>query len=158
MSSKNGKPQAERRKFQRLPVVEGLIEPITLQFESEPRAGKSQPAILTNLSAGGMSLVMFAEPPRTKRFEMVLDLPGLSEVPLEGEVVRLVEKGQTYNVGISFTKIAKKYQSQINAMALDYADCETRIALKLPEACVPTCHFHPMCVKAQKAPHWPPKA
>ena len=158
MSSKAGKVTRERRKFQRLPVVEGLIEPITLQFEGGRGAAKSQPAIMTNLSAGGLSLVMFAEPPRTRSFDMVLNMPGLSNIPVEGKVLRVLEKGQTYNVGIAFSKISKKHQNQINGLAQDYADCETRISLNLPEACVPDCAFHALCRKPQKSPHWPPKA
>lgn len=156
MSPKNEKKGVERRKSRRLPVVGGLIEPITLQFDGGTSAG--QPAILTNLSAGGMSLVMFAHPPRTNKLDMVLALPGLSEVALEGKVVHVNEKGQTYNVGIAFTKISKKHQSQINAMAQDYADCDIRVSLGLPEACVPACGFNKLCAKPQKAPHWPPKA
>lgn len=148
----------ERRKHRRLPVVEGLIEPITLQFEDNPKSPKNQPAIMTNLSAGGVSLMMFVEPPRTKEFEMTLNLPGLVNIPVQGKILRIHEKGQTYNVGIAFVKISKKHQSQINGMAEDYADCETRLSLSLPEACVPSCTFHLMCVKPQKSPHWPPKA
>jgi hypothetical protein len=160
MSGKNGGDGAERRQFARLPVVEGLIEPITLQLgggESGPVAVESQPAILTNLSAGGMSLVMFMAPPRAKRLELVLAIPGFAEVPVEGRVVRIVEKGQTYNVGIAFTKISKKHQQQISDMAQDNADCDTRVSLGLPEACVKTCSFHQLCVKPQKSPFWPKK-
>lgn len=161
MSSKNGKGGAERRKHARFAVVEGMVEPITIDFERQKKAGpkgpptqKSQPAILTNLSAGGMSLILFIEPPKTKTLEMVLSLPGLAQIPIEGKVVRIHAKGQTYNVGIAFTKISKKHQSLIDAMAQDHLDCETRLGLKLPEACVPDCKFHALCAKPQKAPHW----
>ncbi len=157
MSPKNSKSRNERRRHQRLPVVEGLIEPITLRMDQGTSAPQNQPAILTNLSAGGMSLVMFSEPPHARKLVMILSLPGL-EVPLEAKVVRVNEKGQTYNVGISFLKISKKHQSQINRLAQDYGDCETRIGLGLPEACAPDCTFHHLCMKTQKAPHWPPKA
>ncbi len=152
MHRKSAKPEADRRKFPRFPVMEGMIEPITLQLEGSGSAPRNQPAILTNLSAGGMSLVLFAEPPRTRRFEMILSLPGLSEVPVEGKVVHINEKGQTYKVGISFTKISKKHQNQIVSMAQDHMDCDTRVSLGLPEACVPKCHFNALCMKPQKDP------
>lgn len=164
MSGKSEKEEADRRQFRRLPVVEGLIEPITLQLGGGEDASDhgapaitSQPAILTNLSAGGMSLVMFMAPPRAKKFDMVLAIPGFSQVPVEGRVVRIVEKGQTYNVGISFTKISKKHQLQISGMAQDHEDCNTRIALNLPEVCVKTCTFHELCMKTHKSPFWPKK-
>lgn len=164
------KPQhgrmTERRKHPRFPVVEGLIEPINLQFDGPKGAGalespkpalESQPAILTNLSAGGMSLLTFVEPPRAKAFVLKIGLAGIN-IPVEGRVVRINAKGQTFNVGIQFTRIAKKHRKQISDMAADHSDCETRISLTLPEACVPDCRFHWLCHKPQKAPHWPRKA
>lgn len=152
---KNVKLGGDRRQHSRFPVCEGMIEPITVKFDATKSAG--QPAILTNLSAGGMSLLMFLEPPTAKRLDMVLTLPGLSEVPVEGKVVRVNQKGETYSIGIAFTKIGKKHQSKISAMAQDHIDCEMRIALKLPEVCIATCNFNAMCGKAQKAPFWPAK-
>ena len=157
---KHEKTGAERRQHARLPVVEGMIEPITVQFGSEGNAAGSaagQPAILTNLSAGGMSLLMFLEPPHTKRLDMVLSIPGLDRVAIEGHVVRVHQRGPTYNVGISFTQISKKHQDQISKMAEDHGDCETRVGLKLPEVCVKTCTFHALCAKPQKMPFWPKK-
>ena len=157
---KGGKPFEERRRHQRLPVMEGMVEPITIGFGKEeggPGAAKrprQQPAILTNLSAGGLSLITFMEPPHAKRLDLVLLLPGLNHIPVEGKVVRVLEKGQTFNVGIAFTKIAKKHRDRINAMAQDHMDCETRIGLKLPEACVSDCSFHSLCAKPQKGPYW----
>ncbi|HAM35625.1 MAG TPA: hypothetical protein DEB40_03580 [Elusimicrobia bacterium] len=161
MSHKHEKPSAERRQHARLPVVEGMIEPITVQFpngeNSGAASGAAQPAILTNLSAGGMSLLMFLEPPHARRLDMILNIPGFEHVPISGKVVRVHQKGPTYNVGIAFVQISRKHQEQINRMAEDHADCDTRIGLKLPEACVKTCTFHGLCVKSHKMPFWPKK-
>lgn len=148
------KSGAERRQHRRLSVVEGMIEPISLELTDDGGA-KSQPAIMTDLSAGGMSLLMFIEPPHAKRFEMTLEIPGLESVPIQASIVRVLKKGETYSVGLSFTKISKKIQDRIAGMADDDADCETRVALRLPEACVPDCRFHALCAKPVKAPHWP---
>ena len=144
------KTGAERRQHRRFSVVEGMIEPITLQLGTE---SKSQPVIMTDLSAGGMSLLMFCEPPHSKNFEMILAIPGLDRTPIEASIVRVHQKGETYSVGLSFTKIAKKFQEFIASMADDNADCETRVALRLPEACVPNCKFHTLCAKPVKAAH-----
>jgi hypothetical protein len=154
---KHEKVVTERRQHARLPVVEGMIEPITVQFgsgegQNAPAAAPGQPAILTNLSAGGMSLLMFLEPPHAKRLDMILSIPGLEHMSIAGRVVRVHQRGPTYNVGISFTQISKKHQDQISKMALEHGDCETRIALKLPEVCVKTCTFHSLCAKPQKTP------
>ncbi len=152
MNSKNRAP--ERRRHQRFSVVEGLIEPITLKFDGAGKNIREQPAILTNLSGGGMSLVVFAEPPSARKFEMFLTLPGLENLAIEGRVVRAGQKGQTWNVGIEFTRISRKDQDRINTMAQDHIDCETRIALNLPDACVPTCAFNALCMKPQKIPQY----
>lgn len=177
MKHKNGTHSTERRKHRRLAVVSDLVEPIVLRYAPEKAAPKkkgkggrpkppedivpkhlrTQPAILTNLSAGGMMLVTFLAPPHAKIFKMTLTIPGLDHLPIEGRVVRVQKRGETYTVGIQFTRIAKKFQKQITRMADDDADCNTRLSLGLPEACVRTCGFHHLCTKPQKAPHWPPR-
>jgi len=159
---KSGKAATERRRHARLPVMEGIVEPIIVQFASADgqetaKASPGQPAILTNLSAGGMSLLMFLEPPHARRLDMILNIPGLERLPIAGHVVRVHQRGPTYNVGISFTQISKKHEAQISKMAEDHADCETRIGLKLPEVCVKSCTFHALCAKPHKMPSWPKK-
>jgi len=171
---KNGKHSTERRKHPRFKVVSDLVEPISLRYVPEkasrgskakkaapandvPKYARNQPAILTSLSAGGVSLITFLAPPHTKIFKMTLTIPGIDNMPVEGKVVRVHQKGETYVVGIEFTRISKKYQSFITQMANDDIDCNTRLSLGLPESCVPNCRFHSLCTKAQKTPHWPPK-
>lgn len=168
MIHRNGTHKSERRKHARFPIVGNLIEPITLRYAA-PKAAKvekkiatsdalTQPAILTNLSAGGMQLITFLAPPHAKRLDMILNLPGLDHMPVTGRVVRVHEKGETFVVGIQFLKIQRRHQKRINEMAVDNLDCETRLSLALPEACVRACRFNSLCHKAQKAPHWPPRA
>ena len=167
MIHKNGKHSNERRKHPRFAVIPDLVEPIVLRYAPQkgedgkqlvPKHLQTQPAILIDLSASGMSLVTFLAPPHAKSFKMMLTIPGLDHLPIEGKVVRVSKKGETFNVGIEFTKIAKKYCNAISRMAEDDKDCQMRIALHLPEACVRTCKFHYLCTKTQKAPHWPPRA
>jgi hypothetical protein len=131
-----------------------MIEPITVRFgeDHRPADAVGQPAILTNLSAGGMSLLMFLEPPHAKRLDMLLTIPGLESISISGKVVRVHQRGPTYNVGISFIEISKKHQEQISRMANDHGDCEARIGLKLPEVCVERCSFRGLCAKPHKTP------
>ena len=162
---RNGHHQApERRKHARFALVGNLIEPITLRYASpKPKKGEKkvatsgalmQPAILTNLSAGGMQLITFLAPPHAKRLDMVLNLPGFDHMPVTARVVRVHEKGETFVVGIQFVRIQKRHQKRINEMAVDNLDCDTRLSLSLPESCVRDCRFHYLCHKTQKAPHW----
>ena len=150
--SSDKKTGAERRQHRRFHVVDGMIEPITLELESQDSsANKKVPAIMTDLSAGGMSLLMFVEPPHAKSFQMTLSIPGLEGVPIQASVARVHQKGETYSVGLSFVKIPRDAQKRIEKMAEDSADCETRTALRLPDACGADCPFHSMFTPKAKA-------
>ncbi|MCM2305695.1 MAG: PilZ domain-containing protein [Elusimicrobia bacterium] len=140
--SEHKKTGAERRKHRRFSVVEGMVEPITLELEGSDNMMHKQPAIMTDLSAGGISLLMFVEPPHTKSFQMTLNIPGLEGVPIEAGIVRVHQKGETYSVGLAFRKIPREAQKSIEKMAEDSADCQTRVSLGLPDACGSDCPFH----------------
>ncbi len=140
--SEHKKTGAERRKHRRFSVVEGMVEPITLELEGADSQMRKQPAIMTDLSAGGISLLMFVEPPHTKSFQMTLSIPTLEGVPIEAAVVRVHQKGETYSVGLAFRKIPREAQKSIEKMAEDSADCQTRTSLGLPDACGTDCPFH----------------
>lgn len=142
----------ERRKHVRLPMLHGILEPVEIQFFSKTSDGKvkPQPAILSDLSAGGMRLITFLEPPHSKEINIILKLEGLDEVPVTGRISWVKEKGEVFMTGIAFISISKTNQKKINEMAEDYSDCDTRITLKLPEACVEGCKAHGLCNKPQK--------
>ena len=149
----------ERRRHERLPIMDGVLETIDLRFDGSAKgAPVTIPAILTNISAGGMSLVTFSKPPEARSFEMDLHLPGLNHIAIEAKISWMHEKGATYAVGMSFVKISKKDVACLQKMAQDFVDCETRIGMKLPEPCAPDCTFNLLCKKPQKAPNYPPKA
>lgn len=145
------KEGAERRRHRRFSIVEGMIEPITLELDGVDEGMRKQPAILTDLSAGGMSLLMFMAPPSAKSFQMTLSIPGLDGVPIAASVVRVHKKGDTYSVGLSFAKISKEAVKRIEKMADDSADCQTRTALGLPDACGDDCPFHSLFARGKAA-------
>jgi hypothetical protein len=149
--SEHKKTGAERRKHRRFSVVEGMVEPITLELEGADSLMHKQPAIMTDLSAGGISLLMFVEPPHTKSFQMTLNIPGLEGVPIEAGIVRVHQKGETYSVGLAFRKISREAQKSIEKMAEDSADCQTRTSLGLPDACGSDCPFHSLFSAKPKA-------
>ncbi len=149
--SEHKKTGAERRKHRRFSVVEGMVEPITLELEGADSLMHKQPAIMTDLSAGGISLLMFIEPPHTKSFQMTLNIPGLEGVPIEAGIVRVHQKGETYSVGLAFRKISREAQKSIEKMAEDSADCQTRTSLGLPDACGSDCPFHSLFTAKPKA-------
>ncbi len=152
MTKKNSKVLQERRRHVRLPILHGILEPVEIEFFTNGADGKPlpQPAILSDLSAGGMRLITFMEPPHTKELNIVLKLNGLREMPVTGRISWVKDKGGVFMSGISFTEISPDYKKRINDMAEDYSDCDTRLALKLPEVCVETCRASGLCNKPQK--------
>jgi len=152
MKKKNSKVFKERREHVRLPILHGILEPVELEFYTKDSSGKTrpQPAILSDLSAGGMRLITFLEPPHTKEINILLKLNGVKELPLTGRISWVKEKGGVYMNGISFSGISHDARKCISDMAEDYTDCDTRTELKLPEVCVETCKAHGLCNKPQK--------
>jgi hypothetical protein len=152
MIKKNSKVVKERRQHVRLPMLHGILEPVEIEFYTTTDHGKSvpQPAILADLSAGGMRLITFMAPPHTRELNIILKLDGSKEMPVTGKISWVKDKGGVFMNGISFSHISHDDRTRINEMAEDYSDCDTRTALKLPEVCVETCRAHGLCNKPQK--------
>ena len=152
MTNKHHKVFKERREHVRLPILHGILEPVELEFYAKGPDGKHtpQPAILVDLSAGGMRLITFLEPPHSKELNMILKLADVKEMPITGKISWVKEKGGVFMNGITFSDISNEDKKRISDMAEDYVDCDTRIALKLPEVCVETCKAHGVCNKPQK--------
>lgn len=152
MTKKNSRVFKERREHVRLPMLHGILEPVEIEFYTKDRAGKAeaQPAILSDLSAGGMRLITFLAPPHSKELNIILKLNGVKEIPVTGRISWVKDKGGVFMNGISFVGISHDAKKCISDMAEDYSDCDTRMELKLPEVCVETCKAHGLCNKPQK--------
>ena len=152
MTKKISKVLKERREHVRLPILHGILVPVEIEFFTKDAHGKPvpQPAILADLSAGGMRLIPFMAPPHTKELNIVLKLNGVKEMPVTGKISWVKDKGGVFMNGISFSHISADDRKRINEMAEDYTDCDTRSELKLPEVCVETCRAHGLCNKPQK--------
>ncbi|MBP5287080.1 MAG: PilZ domain-containing protein [Elusimicrobiales bacterium] len=151
--TKKNKVIKERRAHVRLPMLNGILEPVEIEFFAEEADGKTvpQPAILADLSAGGMRLITFALPPKSKELNIVLQLAGMKNgFPVTGRIAWVKEKSGVYMTGIAFTQISDHDKKVINEMAEDFADCDTRFQLKLPDVCSETCKASGLCNKPQK--------
>ncbi|MBI4055015.1 MAG: PilZ domain-containing protein [Elusimicrobia bacterium] len=144
--------EQERRRHPRFNLVEGLIEPVTIRIAPQRAKGPalSHPGILTDLSAGGVRLTTFLDIPKVPWLDLSIKLPELPHISIRGKVLRVTEKSGVYALAIRFTKIKSADKRRIRKMALDNHDCNTRISLNLPDACVPHCTFHGLCAKPQK--------
>jgi c-di-GMP-binding flagellar brake protein YcgR len=149
----------ERRKHKRLPVIKDLAEPIELTFQ-EPNSKiiKRVPGVLTNLSAGGMDLVLLANIEGKPTFKLSMHLPGFDRFEVEGRLVWARPKGATSVIGIAFTKIDPDHANQLTHMAEAYWECEDRIKAKAPTICFHGCTYWDLCEKPAKLKHLPKAA
>ena len=140
----------ERRKYRRIPTIsvvkEALIESQDLNLKTEI------PAILFNLSAGGLALITFLSIPQDSLIHMNFDVDGLKLKDVEGKVVRVEGKKKTYLVVVAFTKIREEVKNRINMMADAFDLCETRISLGEENVCSQACSYYQLCSKAVKVP------
>lgn len=109
----------ERRKHKRFPVIRNLAKPVELIFENHP-AATSVPAVLLDLSAGGIGLLSFVPVEIGTKIVSIIDLEELSFGPVEGKVIWSLAKGESWRLGILFTKISKPDCNKINSIARDY--------------------------------------
>jgi len=144
--------KTDRRKHNRFPLIKDLAEPIDLfvQGEGKPRG---IPAVITDLSAGGMSMVVFAHITGDTKLKLVINLPGVQGLEVEGHVAWTEAKGDTTAVGVQFTRISAEDSRHINHMAEDFQDCETKLSFGLKDVCFKQCAYWPLCHKPVKLKH-----
>lgn len=141
----------ERRKHQRVPVISNIVEPIDLAYTDESTGERVEvAAVLADLSSTGMRIVSFLKAPVSGSMQIKMQLPFIGKFEVEAKTSWIRQKGPIYTIGIQFLKISSSVASKIEAMAEDYADCNTRILLKLPEVCVPNCKCGQVCSKLHK--------
>lgn len=141
----------ERRKHKRLPVIADLAEPVELTIvDPHTRQSSHVPGVVTNLSAGGMDLVLMGTIEGTPHFKLTMHLPGFDRFDVEGRLVWSRAKGATSVVGIQFTKIDSDHAKQIIHMAEAYWECEHRIKDQAPTVCFHGCTYWDLCAKPAK--------
>ena len=142
--------EQERRKYKRVPTIsivkEALIESPALKLKREI------PAILSNLSAGGMALITFLSLPLDAIISLSFNIDGLKLKDAEGRVVRVEGKKNTYLIVIAFTKIRAEVKNRINMMADAFDLCETRILMGEENVCSTECAYYRLCSKPIKVP------
>lgn len=125
-----------------------LAEPIEIYLLDEP--GRELPAVLSDLSSGGMSLTVFAHVSGDTRLRILLNIPGLEGLELQGHVVWTEAKGDTTNVGVRFNHVSHDDTRKLNQMAEGYQDCELKISFGLKDVCYRECPYWALCEKPVK--------
>ena len=144
--------QQERRKHPRLPLHLSVAKLVDFKCEG---LDQPAPAILVDLSAGGLSMICFALPTLSQRVTFRLELPGLVNAQVQGRVVRARRKGETYQVAIAFTELQDRWAHLVEKLVKAYNVCEDRLAQGDRRFCFRECAFFSLCQKDEKARVYP---
>ena len=142
----------ERRKHPRLPLHLSVAKLVDFQCDG---LDQPAPAILVDLSAGGLSMIAFALPHLTKNVTFKLELPGLVNAQLHGKIVRAHKKGETYQVAIAFTEFKEEWAGLVTKLFKAYYFCEDRLSQGDRRFCFKACAFFALCQKDEKARVFP---
>src|SRR5258708_24672671 len=107
----------ERRKYPRLPLHLSVAKLVDFKCDG---LDQPAPAILVDLSAGGLSMIAFALPRLTKNVTFRLELPGLVNAQLHGKIVRAHKKGETYQVAIAFSEFKEEWAGLVSKVTKAY--------------------------------------
>ncbi len=141
--------KSERRKHNRL-IIKDIAEPIELFVMGEKHTPQEVPAVITNLSAGGMALVVFAHITGDTKLKMDMKLPGMGNMSFEGRVAWTQPKGDTTQVGVKFSHVSHEDAKRINSVAEGYQDCETKLSFGVKDVCFEKCSYWLLCSKPVK--------
>nr|AEQ20595.1 PilZ domain protein [uncultured bacterium CSLF42] len=142
----------ERRKHSRLPLHLSVAKLVDFKCEG---MDQPTPAVLIDLSAGGLAMVCFALPKLSQNVTFRLELPGLVNAQVHGRVVRAHRKGETYQVAIAFTEFQDQWAHLVEKLAKAYKSCEDRLSQGDRRFCFRDCAFFVLCQKDEKARVFP---
>jgi len=129
----------ERRKHPRLPLHLSVAKLIDFNCEG---FDQPSPAVLIDLSAGGLSMICFSLPKMAQRVTFQLKLPKLVSAQLHGRVVRVQRKGETYRVAVEFTEFREEWAHMIGKLAKSYTECQERWNQGERKHCPKECAYH----------------
>src|SRR4029077_9893454 len=138
----------ERRRHPRLPLHLSVAKLVDFNFDGMDQPA---PAVLVDLSAGGLAMICFTMPTMTKDLTFRMSLPGLVNAKLHGKIIRARRKGETYLVAIEFTELQDKWANMVNKLAKASSICEERLQQGDRHFCFKECAFYPLCQKEEKA-------
>jgi hypothetical protein len=138
----------ERRKHPRLPLHLSVAKLVDFKCDG---LDQPTPAILVDLSAGGLAMIAFALPSIAKNVTFRLQLPGVVDAQLHGRIVRADKKGETYKVAVAFTEYQEKWANLVNKLIKSYEECDYRHAiLGGAPSCSKKCAYHSLLEPDEK--------
>lgn len=139
----------DRRRHIRFPVAHDLANVISMDVKTGGGIVHDE-AVISDLSAGGLALLTPVDFKAGGEFEIALELPSLKTRSIKCRCVRVEKKTDINRVGIAFTHIKSEDRNHISAIARDYNDCETKLALGVTDVCFKRCHYYNLCGKNVK--------
>lgn len=134
-----------KRRHPRFPVIKDFGHAVSIGTEKE-----TFPGIILNLSAGGMLLLMYCDIPVNAEVSLMINIPKMETKKILGRVIRSKFKNTMWEIGLEFIEIDTLDSKKINRMAIDFNDCETKIALGALDICKKECSYYVLCDKKQK--------
>ncbi|MDD5687578.1 MAG: PilZ domain-containing protein [Elusimicrobia bacterium] len=139
----------EKRRFKRFPVLYHLVKPVLIKTGNMSNE-TALPAIMANLSAGGMALFTFAPLAIGQKLLISFVLRDLKIENIEAKIVRCENKEGSYVIGFQFLNITKEIDNKLRRMADDFDACQMRIVLGDKSACKKDCGYFDHCQKPIK--------
>ncbi len=132
-------PTEERRKHPRLPVHLSVAKLVDFKCEG---IDQPSPAVLVDLSAGGLAMICFTLPQLAQKVTFRLKLPGIVNAQMQGRVLRAHRKGETYRVAVAFTEFQDEWSHMISKLAKSYEECKDRWDQGDRNYCPKECSYH----------------
>jgi len=141
---------SERRGNSRFPTITIIKEVVIEVRHHTLRKRIILPAIMYNLSTGGIAIVTFDRVPVGAEITLNLKLAGINLKNVKGRVIRVEGKKMTFLIAISFKKLNKDIKKIISKVASDADLCETKILLGEKQACTFKCNYYDLCTNPMK--------
>ncbi|MFH0948453.1 MAG: PilZ domain-containing protein [Elusimicrobiota bacterium] len=139
----------KKRNFKRFPILYHLIKPVLIRTQ-DSESDMSSPAIMANLSAGGMALLSFSSLSVGKNLLISFNLKDLKIDNVLSRVVRCENKEGSYILGVQFLNLKNEIANSINKLANDFDACETRILTGEKPICRKGCSYFNHCQRTAK--------
>ena len=139
---------AERRNHLRFPTL-SVIKTVEIHTGD----GKTDvPAIMCDVSVGGMAMITFLPLPKNSDIVLDLNMPDISLSKVAAKIVRVEEKNGTFLIALEFNTLDPAVKKKINTLALDWQKCEERLSVGEKIECR-SCSYYNLCNKEVKKKH-----
>ena len=95
-------------------------------------------------------MLTYSDLPKDLNLSLSLDLPNIHTKQIQGKIIRTTKKAVMYEIAIEFVQIDTLDSKKINRIAIDYTDCENKIALGAKDVCRKECSYFELCDKENK--------